>query len=91
MKRRVTLFLEEDTYRILRVMAATEGKSMTEVVEMFLLGERSIVTDEKKIKELTKGYKEDKTKEKVFKKDDPIFTEGNQASVVSSKGNIPFE
>lgn len=40
MKRRVNLTLDETAYRMLRVMAAEEGISMSQVVTEFLHGAR---------------------------------------------------
>lgn len=93
-KRRVTLFLEETAYRALRVMAATEGTSMTNIVEDFIMGNRQNISDPKEIKRIEKenNIEVDDKKAQVFKKDDPIFHEGNEASVSKKDDiNIPFD
>jgi len=76
-------------------MAATEGTSMTNIVEELIMGKRQNISNSKEQKKLTKGYTMDKSKEKVFKKDDPIFKEANSEEAPISNGknkdlNIPF-
>ena len=54
MKQRVTLVLEEIPYKALRVMAATENKSMSLLVEEFVMGTRQNISDPEEIKRIEK-------------------------------------
>lgn len=61
MKNRVQLNLEDTPYKLLRVIAAEDNKSMSEVVEDFLMGEtRTVAGEAEAMKELDRlGYEED--------------------------------
>lgn len=47
MSNRVTLRLEDVPYKLLRVMAAEENLSMSQIVTEFLVGDRQVISDEK--------------------------------------------
>lgn len=45
MKNRVTLLMEDEPYKALRVMSAIENKSMSLLVEEFVMGDRANISD----------------------------------------------
>lgn len=71
MKQRVNLTLDPVTYKVLRVMAAEEGTSMSEIVRKFITGERSILTGKKAEKFLKEeGYELDEENAKEINVDE---------------------
>lgn len=56
MKKRVTIFLEEVPFNVLKVMAATENTTMSDLITAFVLGQRQNVSDPKEIKRLEKKH-----------------------------------
>lgn len=68
MKQRVTLFLEKEAAKMLRVIAAGEDKSQSDIVEELLYGTREHITDPKEIEKIEEEFdiESDQTKAEVL-------------------------
>ena len=89
MKKQVILSLEEIPYKILRVVAAEENKSMSAIVQEYLLGKRSTVSGDKETEEVLEkmGYEVDEEAEEEVIDVDSLPDKDNEIEPVKGLGD----